>query len=203
MNKNYFKNRPSEVIDRQIESVKKLIYFFKKEFGLYAFICYGTLLGAVRENNVISHDSDYDIAYLSKGKNLIEVRTELINICNVLIKKNMLGKLFQNNKGKLNPYNFDINAFNGQMHVKTPDNNLYVDIFTSWFENGKYYLCPHIQGELTKADIVPFKYIQLKNQKLVSPKNPEKLIKILYGNDWNISQEKKSKKYRKWLLNYE
>ena len=65
-----FSSRTSEVIYTQLLSMNELIKFFREECGVYAYICYGTLLGAVRNNDVIPHDNDYDIAYLSNGTNL-------------------------------------------------------------------------------------------------------------------------------------
>jgi len=204
MAKNYFSNRTDIAIERQLLATKELIKFFRIHCGVYAYICYGTLLGSIRDNNVIPGDSDYDIAYLSKGTNLKEVREELIGIAKILIEHKLLLKIWVDGKGILNPKVSDLNInFLGQMHVKSPNSLALLDVFSSWITNNKYYLCPHIQGQLIKSDITPFISSKIRNINFVVPKNSEKLLENIYGNSWKIPSDKKSKNKRIWMSNYE
>lgn len=203
MTKNYFYNRQSEDIHKQLLGIKDLIKFFKQNCGVYAYLCYGTLLGSIRNNDVISYDSDYDIAYLSKGTTVNEVKEELKEICKILIQNKMLSKIWINGKGIINPSIEDLTNFGGQMHVKSPSGQVLVDVFSSWIENNKYYLCPHLQGQLHKSIIVPFTYSSIKNINLVVPHSSSILLEELYGKEWIVPSETKSKKFRKWLSDYE
>ena len=117
-----FSSRTPELIYEQLLSTKKLIDFFRKECGVYAYICYGTLLGAIRGNNVISYDNDVDIAYISKYHTMPEIRKELFHISEILIKHNLLGKIWVKRRGILHPEVKYLGLeFAGQMHVRTPD----------------------------------------------------------------------------------
>ena len=203
MAKNYFYNRNEEVIQSQLCDIKELISFFKKECGVYAYIAYGTLLGAVRENNVISHDTDYDIAYFSKKHTIKEIREELKNICKILIKKKMLVKLFSNKSSVLNPKESDLDNFHGQMHVKTPNGLALVDVFSSWSIDNNFYLAPNIQGQIKTNTVVPFSKITMKDVNFIVPKIPIKMLECLYGIDWTVPKDIKTKNKRKWMCNYE
>ena len=89
-----FSSRTPELIYEQLLSTKELIKFFKTHCGVHAYMCYGTLLGAVRENNVISYDNDVDIAYISTYSTMPEIQQELYDIACVLIKHKLLGKIW-------------------------------------------------------------------------------------------------------------
>ena len=52
--------------------------------GVPAFICYGTLLGAVRNGKLIGHDNDIDIAYVSEHPHPVDVVREGYRVERVL-----------------------------------------------------------------------------------------------------------------------
>src|SRR4051794_30138768 len=47
-----------------------------REFGVEPFVCYGTLLGLVRDGRLIAHDDDADLAYLSAHEHPADVVRE-------------------------------------------------------------------------------------------------------------------------------
>lgn len=199
-----FSTRTSELIYEQLLSTKKLINFFRLHCGVYAYMCYGTLLGAIRENNVISYDNDVDIAYISKYSTLPEIRQELYHISEVLIEHGLLGKIWIKRRGILHPTVKDLDLdFAGQMHVRTPDNLLYIDVFSSWVTNNKFYLTPHLYGEIDKADIVPFTSEKIRDIDIVAPKNSRLFLESIYGKEWvKPIKSKKSFKEKKWMNDY-
>lgn len=185
---NYFKNRKPELIDQQLKSLKLLMDFFKEKCGVYAYLSCGTLLGAVRNNDVIPHDKDYDIGYFSKATTHAEVEEELKQICTILIQYGILGKLFKKGENPKPPKIKDLFNFAGQMHVRTPDNKVAIDVFTSWAVSDKFYGTYVFQGQLSKNDIVPFSSINMRGIDFIIPKNSQLFLKTLYGDDWEIEK---------------
>ena len=184
--RNYFRNRQSTQIDKELCSLQKLMTFFKRECGVYAYLMYGTLLGAVRAHDVISWDSDYDIAYLSKGTNIEEVREEWKKIGAILIKNDMLGKIWVKGGNIIQPKIKDLKDFSGQMHVQTPDKRLHIDVYLSWCLNRDYHLSYGIHGHLNKADVVPFAQETLRGLIFTVPKKPNAILTHMYGKDWKV-----------------
>ena len=49
-----------------MDAVERLLDDLRDKAGVPAFICYGTLLGAIRNGRLIGHDNDVDLAYVSE-----------------------------------------------------------------------------------------------------------------------------------------
>jgi len=163
----YFNDRSEELKDSHIKDIKDLIQFFKVEFNLKLHIHYGTLLGAVREQDFIKYDKDIDLVYISAYDSIDKVKQEIINIAKILTEKQMLIRDFNNR---------------GQMHIRVPNGKFVVDVFTSWISNDKYNLVPF--GELGNSDLIyPFKNGILRNVEFDIPNKSEELFDILY-KDW-------------------
>ena len=197
-----FASRTPELIHKQLLSMNELIKFLREECGVYAYICYGTLLGAVRNNDVIPHDNDYDIAYLSNGTNLKEVRQEAIEIANILMKYEMLVKTWTPLPVVVDKNTQEFKTLIGQMHVLSPKKDIVIDVFTSWIQDGKYYLIPLVKGKFSPNTIVPFTQKSIKDIKFNAPKNSNFLLKYFYGDDWNIPMNKKTNIAWKRLTDY-
>ena len=52
-------------IEQMVEVTEEIIAILAEECGVHAWIAFGTLLGAARSGEVIGHDSDIDLAYVS------------------------------------------------------------------------------------------------------------------------------------------
>ena len=160
-----FGKMTEEEKNQQVVEIKELEVLFRKQFGLQLYPIYGTLLGIIRDNDFIGHDYDIDLAYVSKYHTKKEILQELDQICEGLTSLGLLEKRFN---------------FNGQLHVMSPSKKQRIDIWTSWIENGKYYLTYTIDGEISGNQVLPLKSIAFKGQKLQIPCCPEGIFEVLY-----------------------
>src|SRR5690606_744692 len=79
-----FTGRGPEVIDRMVEVTEDMVRILREECDVHAWIAFGTLLGAAREGGVIGHDSDIDLAYVSRHTTPAAMARELFTITRVL-----------------------------------------------------------------------------------------------------------------------
>jgi len=129
------------------------------KFGLI----YGTLLGAIRENNFIKHDEDVDVFILA------EDRQKLLNY------------LF-----KLEEYGFKVGRYDGAL-LSIMRNGEYIDIYFFKKSGLIYRKC---DGWVIKAKFLEnTKEYPLFGAKFNVPADTEKLLILLYGKDWKIPKE--------------
>ena len=154
------------------------------------FIFYGTLLGIVRDGNIIKYDDDIDILIDVKDKE--KVLSEISN-----------QNIYKINEINSNEYFVQLNKKDGDIiscvdlyfYINNPDNNYIIEKhnFLSFIENPKYSI--HIPKDL----IFPLQESRIfENVKL--PNNGEKLCEFLYGKNWKLPIRKNSG-YRMEIIN--
>lgn len=143
----------------------------EQEFGIKAFLCYGTLLGAVRDNGFIGHDLDFDCAYISTKRTGHAAAEELGDISFALME-----------------HGFNVVAKRTCIAVnddKTPDCD--VDIFHLYQdESGRLNFPFGIAGEPKESDgdfreVRPF---QLAGHEALVPADAERMVELIYGANW-------------------
>lgn len=137
--------------------------------GFQLAACYGTLLGAVREGDLIGHDDDVDMMFLSK-------------------EGSMLGAVedFHRLQAALAGLGFTVKELsNGQAHVSRGD-DFPVDVFLGWFEQGRLSLTFTVKAQVEEAQILPLGFIGLRGVELPAPRNPEPLLEAIYGPGWKV-----------------
>jgi phosphorylcholine metabolism protein LicD len=144
----YFYKRTEDNKNALVRDMATLTSFIKDKFNLDIYLVYGTLLGAIRENNFIEHDNDVDFAYLSKQTNPTDILHEFYGLCAILKNHDILSKI----------------CSNGHLHVHSPNKRNKFDLWTSYIINDKYYLVPLFAGELKSSIILPLKQLNFKNQ---------------------------------------
>lgn len=146
------------------------------------FVCYGTLLGLVRENSCIDKDDDIDI---------------IIEKSNYDIVKKILTE---------NKFNFDYNygIRNSKLIIKTKRTSDYasIDIYMGEFNNKNVR---DLWNKLTIKDCFldteNTKFIEKKwnEQTVYYPNNYERILINRYGKDWKIKKNKKIRQTMKEL----
>ena len=172
------------------QEMKDIEVFFKTELEIDIYPVYGTLLGMIRDNDFILHDTDIDMAYLSKCKTNKAVLNEFNMICKFLEEKQLL---FYRIKTA------------SHIHMCSPNKHLRIDLWISWIdENDKYHLVWTVGGDIEASMILPFKTINFKNQTLNQMNNPEQFLNTHYGN-WGtpISGEAENWNKRKFIFELE
>ena len=149
-----------------IENLK----IFKKiadKYKLPVILIYGTLLGAIRENSFIKHDTDTDLVIDIKYENkLLEMIPEL----------EKEGLLF------IRYYKYTI-LNKGSIIYSFMRNEMWIDVYlmqnylNSYVIDGSKYPKEHF----SRFDLLSF-----YEQKYLIPYNSEKLLALIYGNDWRI-----------------
>lgn len=141
--------------------------------GLDLFPCYGTLLGAVREQDFIGHDDDFDCAFISSGQTPRAARDELLALGGHLVAEGF-------------------NVWPGKTCLKVSrpgDNPVSIDIFHSFFDEKDDYLIPFgIAGTTPyrREDLSGWDQVSIGDHAVSVPANAEKLLAWLYGPNWRV-----------------
>lgn len=180
-------NKQSEDTKNTIAKELGEFIAFLQSNGLRPYLAYGTLLGAVRDNDFIGHDTDIDIAYLGYATNKKEALNEIEKVNNFFREKELI-KLIK-------PKWCHSGKALGQSFVEME--TMYVDLYHTWMN--KDYYCPH--HVLKDIQIEPFKETEIRGVKLPIPQDSEKLLETLYG-DWQTPSKDKVTKLHpfKWTL---
>jgi len=146
-----------EVATKNLLDVKRILDVHNAKFGLM----FGTLLGAIRENDFISHDEDIDLFMLNEDKeNLLSSLHDLIEC------------------------GFEIGRYNDNLLSIIRDNE-YIDFY--FFRKSNFFYRKCDVGLISKAKYLENTTDYMFLGKLFQvPEESEKLLVDLYGKTWKI-----------------
>lgn len=150
---------------------QRLNAVLESEFGVQAFLYYGTLLGAVRDNGFIGHDLDFDCAYVSTKRTGQEAAEELGAIAfelmdrgfNVVPKRTCVAVTDELSNGH------DVDIF-----------HLYQD------ETGRLQFPFGIAGDPESGDsgFHGVRASELAGYDVLVPTNAQRIVELTYGGNW-------------------
>jgi glycerol-3-phosphate cytidylyltransferase len=146
----------------------------KLKFGL----CYGTLLGAIREHDFIEHDEDIDLFIIEENKKIL------------------LEMLFDLQDSGFNVARYDRRG--GLLSIMRNDEYIDIYIFSPLMEGVRAAL----------GDPIPEKYIMdlveydFQGEKFLGAKDSEEMMLFFYGSNWMIpiqTNDFNQPFYKKWI----
>jgi len=166
-------DNPKEYLDK----TKELEVLLKsKDFDM--FLYGGTLLGCIRDKDLIPHDDDIDLFYLSQQKTLTNVLNEFETTIRPILESN--GWEIKYVYWKTNGYP---QRMLGQFHVIK--NNISIDLWAGWFNTDvSLNITMAIEGVIGPKDILsPIKTGHIRNYEFNIPNKSDLILTYLYG-DW-------------------
>jgi SAM-dependent methyltransferase len=139
--------------------------------GVDPFVCYGTLLGLVRDGRLIPHDDDADLAYLSRHENPADVALESLAIERALRAR---GHAVLRHSGGHLQVRFDLDGALDH----------YIDVFTAFRTEGCTYLCFQV-GDVA-LDLSRLGTLSALGREFPVPVEAEALLAATYGPGWRV-----------------
>ena len=143
------------------ESIATSNSVFKTLFGKDLFICYGTLLGCIRDGDFIAHDDDVDVCFLSDATNTEDAAEDFAHVVRALRAR---GERVR---------------WPGSAHFHW--NRL--DVFIAWFEEGKLYMY-NAGGECARDAVLPLRSRTFLGHRVLVPRRSEMVLQLIYGSGW-------------------
>lgn len=162
-------------LDALARAIADVEHLFETEFGLPVYLTWGTLLGAVRERDFIGHDTDIDLAYLSRAETDFEIVEENETIVRVLRDHGLTVQ--RHTKGQLH-----VNVAGDERAALLPAYNF--DVWTSWIRDDRYYHYPDIKGDIAASAVVPLLRGTFRGERLLMPAAADSVLRCFYGEGW-------------------
>jgi hypothetical protein len=158
---------------RAIETVLDAI----RAAGIEAFLAYGTLLGAVREQKFLGHDSDADLAYVSASSSPVDVVRESFRLQRAVQERGFRTYRYSGAA-------FRIDVVEGDGVVRG------LDVFAGFIdgspEEGRLYLMGEIGADFRRDWIYPLGTCTLEGHTFPAPAVPERWLEAAYGPSWAV-----------------
>lgn len=138
--------------------------------GLSCFAVSGTLLGIVRSGEMISYDTDIDLAVLLRTPDPHRVADEWTAVRRDLRLRGLLDE--EHEAGK-------------SLHAKARSRDAVgIDLFPAWVAHGQVHIWPIIRSEVGEESLLPLRSHAVADVEVRIPRDPEPFLIANYGSDW-------------------
>lgn len=167
-----FDTRSSEQVEplmRAIDDVLRVLH----ELGIDAFIAYGTLLGAVRNGQLIGHDSDADLGYVSRHEHPYDVMRESFRLQRELADRG-----------------YPVTRYSGAAFkvdvVETDGSVRGLDVFGGFMLDGLLHLMGEIRTPFEREWVTPLGTATLEGWEFAVPADTDRFLAATYGEGWRV-----------------
>jgi SAM-dependent methyltransferase len=168
-----FAERGTATTETLLDAIDDVLARLRDEGGVDAFLAFGALLGAVRDGHFIPHDSDADVAYLSRHHSPVDVARESFVLERIMIRAGY--------------WTWRFSAADFKVIVPDPEGGRAIDVFAGFVVDGTFYLMPEVHAEdFDESVVLPLGSVVLEGRTITAPAKPEALLEITYGPDWRV-----------------
>ena len=147
-----------------VESYGRIFY---ETTGKQLFICYGTLLGYIRDADFIQHDDDIDLCFLANSIGWDAAFAEFMDVVEGLRAR---GEHIVIDSGV-------------QFHWYLNGDAL--DVFMGWMDGDNLNMY-YASGALSRDRVLPLQTRHFNGYEVLVPNDPEALLQLIYGEGWHI-----------------
>lgn len=173
-----FEETSADVKAELLEATLTVLRELRERCGVEAYLCYGALLGAVRQGSMLGHDSDVDVCYYTSHATPVEIIEQSYRIQREL-------RLLEWNVLRMSA---------GDIKVIWPlsdGSNAHIDIFSAFTipdgSGGTFYQFGNRNGAFdVEEHLRPLGTIELEGREFPAPKHPEAMLAFIYGPNWRV-----------------
>jgi hypothetical protein len=167
-----FDTRSEEHVAPLLDSIEEVLGALKHA-GIDAFPAYGTLLGAVRGGELIGHDSDADLGYVSDHDHPVDVVRESFRLQRRLAE---MGYAITRYSGAA--FKVDVVEADGSVRG--------LDVFGGFLNAGHLVLMGEIRTPFRRDWIFPLGTTTLEGRTLPAPADTDRFLTATYGPSWRV-----------------
>src|SRR5680860_151595 len=146
-------------VEELVSAVVRLLDVLRDECAVPAYIAYGTLLGAVRNGQLIGYDNDIDLGYVSAHQNPVDVAREGFRVQRILQEGGWVVR--RGSGARLN------------VRLRMSDKSMrFVDVFTSHWVNGVFFIPSDVGARLPREAMLPLSTVDLLGWQVPAPADP-------------------------------
>ena len=165
-----FDTRSADHVEPLLDAIADVLATLK-EAGLDAFLAYGTLLGAVREQHLIGHDSDADLGYVSQHEYPVDVIRESFQLHRFLVAAG-----YRVTRYSAAAFKVDVVESDGSVRG--------LDVFGGFMRDGFLYMMGEIRTPFRREWVFPLGTAVLEGREFPVPAEAERLLAATYGPSW-------------------
>ena len=169
-----FESLSTATLETYLDQASLVLDALRDDCGVPAFVSYGTLLGAVRDGRLISHDLDIDLGYLSQASTPVDVMRESYSMQRTLVEKH--GWSIKRKNGGL------LQVFFPQEDGSRRN----IDIFTAFISDGHVLAVHDTDFTGDTDDVLPLREVTLNGRPVPAPRNAEAFLAAAYGPSWRV-----------------
>lgn len=162
------------MVAEMLDATELILSVLSHDCQLPAWIAFGSLLGAVRDQALIGHDNDIDVAYLSPHESPADVALEMFRVSRALRRRG----LFVVDKS---------GSFVTVMMPLSDGSRLPVDVYACFYLGDTLYETASVAAPVPRSAVLPIGEVVLEGRLLPAPADPARLLEASYGPGWRIS----------------